>query len=221
PPGYDQAAHAGTLSFEMSIGRERLIVNCGAQACAAGTAAAQWAAVQRSTAAHSTAVIADTNSSALRSGGGISARRAAVTCRRDEEAGSIWLDASHDGYLPTFGLIHHRRLFLAAGGDDLRGEDRFTAESAAARPRDFALRFHLHPDVQAMVVHDGRSVVLKLPKGSGWRLRSAGATLTLEPSVYLGRPGLARRSQQIVLSGTTAGSETVVKWALQRMESAR
>ncbi|HMA15495.1 MAG: heparinase II/III family protein [Bacteroidota bacterium] len=221
PPGYDHAAHAGTLSFEMSVGRERLIVNCGAQACAAGGAAAEWRGVQRSTAAHSTAVLADTNSSALRPAGGIGARRAAVTCRRDEEDGSLWLDASHDGYLPTFGLIHHRRLFLAAGGDDLRGEDRISAETAAARPRDFALRFHLHPDVQAMAAHDGCSVVLRLPKGGGWRLRSAGAALALEPSVYLGQPGQTRRSQQIVLSGTTEGIETVVKWALQRMDSAR
>jgi len=30
PPGLDGDAHAGTLSFEMSHGRERLIVNCGA-----------------------------------------------------------------------------------------------------------------------------------------------------------------------------------------------
>ena len=30
PRGADRFAHAGTLSFEMSVGRERLIVNCGA-----------------------------------------------------------------------------------------------------------------------------------------------------------------------------------------------
>src|SRR3546814_19084616 len=91
--------------------------------------------------------------------GGIGARRAAVACRRDEAGGSIWLETSHDGYLPVFGLTHHRRLFLSASGDDLRGEDRFTAEtSGAARPGDVALRFHLHPDVQAMAAQDGRSV---------------------------------------------------------------
>src|SRR3546814_2687549 len=102
--------------------------------------------------------------------GGIGARRAAVACRRDEADGSIWLETSHDGYLPVFGLTHHRRLFLSASGDDLRGEDRFTAEtSGAARPCDVALRFHLHPEVQAMAAQDGRSVVLRLPKGSGWR----------------------------------------------------
>jgi len=63
--------------------------------------------------------------------------------------------------------------------------------------------------------------VLRLPKGGGWRFRSSGAALALEPSVYLGQPGQVRRSQQIVLGGTTEGKDMAVKWALQRMESAR
>lgn len=221
PPGYDHLAHAGTLSFEMSVGRERLIVNCGAQTAEGGSGAVEWRSAQRSTAAHSTATLADTNSSELRSEDGIGARRAAVTCRRDEDEGNVWLEASHDGYQPLFGRNHHRRLFLSASGDDLRGEDSFPAEAALARPCSFAVRFHLHPEVQAMAAQDGRSVVLRLPKGGGWRLRSAGGALALEPSVYLGQPGQIRRSQQIVLSGRAEAGETVVKWALQRMESAR
>jgi uncharacterized heparinase superfamily protein len=216
PPGYDRDAHAGTLSFEMSVGRDRLIVNCGAQ-----RGAGEWRAAQRSTAAHSAAILEDTNSSELQAEGGFGARRAAVTCRRDEDEGNIWLEASHDGYQPLYGVTHQRRLFLSANGEDLRGEDRFTGEAPSARPCAFALRFHLHPEVQAMAAQDGRSVVLRLPKGGGWRLRSAGAALALEPSVYLGQPGQIRRSQQIVLSGSLAESETVVKWALQRLESAR
>jgi uncharacterized heparinase superfamily protein len=226
PPGYDGRAHAGTLSFEMSVGRERLVVNCGAQSAAqtgtGGPGADEWRAAQRSTAAHSTATLADTNSSELRACGGVGKRRADVTCRRDEDQGNLWLEASHDGYQPLFGLTHHRRLFLSASGDDLRGEDRFAAPSTApARPCDFTVRFHLHPDVQAMAAQDGRSVVLRLPKSGGWRLRSAGAQLALEPSIYLGQPGHVRRSQQIVLSGRVETGETVVKWAVQRMESVR
>lgn len=221
PPGYDALAHAGTLSFEMSVGRERLVVNCGAQSAISGPGAEEWRAAQRSTAAHSTATLGDTNSSELRTRGGIGARRAEVTCRRDEDQGSLWLEASHEGYQPLFGLTHRRRLFLSASGDDLRGEDRFAGAAAPARPCDFAVRFHLHPDVQAMAAQDGRSVVLRLPKGGGWRLRSAGAELALEPTIYLGQPGQVRRSQQVVLSGRAETAETVVKWALQRMESAR
>ena len=30
PPGLDRYAHAGTLSMELSVGRDRMIVNCGA-----------------------------------------------------------------------------------------------------------------------------------------------------------------------------------------------
>ncbi|MGD1880365.1 MAG: heparinase II/III family protein [Kiloniellaceae bacterium] len=219
PPGYARLAHAGTLSFEMSVGRERLIVNCGAQTGGVGAGSREWGDAQRSTAAHSTATLADTNSSELLAEGGIGARRAAVTCRRDEDDGNIWLEASHDGYQPVFGLLHQRRLYLSASGEDLRGEDRFTG--TPAQPVAFALRFHLHPEVQAMAAQDGHSVVLRLPIGGGWRLRSAGAALALEPSVYLGQPGQLRRSQQIVLSGRAEGEETTVKWALQRLDSAR
>jgi len=229
-PGYDALAHAGTLSFEMSVGRERLIVNCGAQTLDGSDA--EWSSALRSTAAHSTVTLEDTNSSELYGQGGCGPRRADVTCRRDEDEGSIWLEASHDGYQPVFGVTHHRRLYLSASGDDLRGEDSFLrdgplrdgfgTQSAPNRTGPaFAARFHLHPAVKAMAAQDGRSVFLRLPKGGGWRLRSAGATLSLEPSIYLGQPGQVRRSQQIVLSGTLEGAETKIKWALQRVESSR
>ncbi len=225
-PGYDGAAHAGTLSFEMSVGRERLIVNCGAQA-----GSSSWQQAQRSTAAHSTLVLNETNSAALFAGGGLARRAETVTCRRDEDEGAVWLDLSHDGYLPLFGLTHHRRLYLSASGEDLRGEDRLCGETKGRKPLAFAIRFHLHPGVKAMTAQDGRSVVLRLPKGGGWRLRVAGAAAALEPSVYLGVPGQVRRCQQIVLSGITGERDSgasgwnpddlcVVKWALQRLGNA-
>ena len=47
--------HAGTLSFEMSVGKERLIVNCGATTFKGET----WQNVLRSTAAHSTVILDD------------------------------------------------------------------------------------------------------------------------------------------------------------------
>src|SRR3546814_16517236 len=70
-----------------------------------------------------------------------------------------------------------------------------------------------------MSAQDGRSVVLRLPTGSGWRMRSAGATLELEPSVYLGQPGQVRRSHQIVLTGRAESGYTAAKWQMPSMES--
>ena len=64
PPvaGLDRLAHAGTLSFELSVGRDRMIVNCGS----AMGSSPEWRDALRATAAHSTLVIGDTNSSELK-----------------------------------------------------------------------------------------------------------------------------------------------------------
>ncbi|MGH6947976.1 MAG: heparinase II/III domain-containing protein, partial [Kiloniellales bacterium] len=131
--------------------------------------------------------------------------------------GSSWLSMTHDGYLEPFGLLHRRRLYLAAAGDDLRGEDRLTPERHVVEPRAFVLRFHLHPSVRASLVENGAAILLRLPKGDGWRFQTRGATLALDDSLYLGAAGAARRSNQIVLSGESSSAGAEVKWALRRV----
>jgi len=207
PAGYDGHAHAGTLSFEMSVGRERLIVNCGAH-----HGRGDWWQAQRSTAAHSTLVVDDTNSSVFSPDRGLVRGPRAVTCRREESEGNVWLDMSHDGYQATFDLIHRRRLFLAAGGDDLRGEDRLVGGGK----RPFAIRFHLHPDVTASLAQNGQAVLLRLPSGAGWRLRATGAPVSLADGVYLGRRDEIRKTLQVVISGEKGEGDAVVKWAIAR-----
>jgi len=209
PPTQARDAHAGTLSFEMSLGRHRLIVNCGCS-----PAGHRWSRAYRATAAHSTLVVNDTNSSKISPDGALSRRPESVTCRREEADGSHWLDMSHDGYVPPFGLVHRRRLYLAAGGEDLRGEDCLLGPGEY----DFTIRFHLHPDARAALAQDGETVLLRAGRSGGWRFRVRGAGVALEPSVYLGRPGSVRRSQQIVLSGRTAAEETTVKWSLVKQD---
>ena len=206
PAGIDRRAHAGTLSMELSIGRERMIVNCGA----APASGAEWRDATRSTAAHSTLVIADTNSSELRENG-LGRRPEKVDAQRQEANGAHWLEATHDGYLKPFGAIHRRRLYVAESGEDVRGED--AVEAPSGQP--FAVRFHLHPSVTASVQQDGESVLLRLPGGSGWRLRAEGAGTALEESVYLGGAE-PRRSELVVLTGLADGPQQV-KWAITRV----
>ncbi len=134
-----------------------------------------------------------------------------VSCERAEHEGQQWISATHDGYRERFGLIYTRELFLAADGDDLRGEERLSGRPGA----DFAVRFHLHPSVQASLVDDETAALLRLPSGVRWRLRAAGAEMTLGESIYLGS-GEARKTQQVVLSGTAAPGGTAVRWALRR-----
>ena len=206
PARIDRYAHAGTLSFELSVGRDRMIVNCGA----APAAGPEWREATRATAAHSTLVIADTNSAELKPEG-LGRRPEHVEVQRQEAAGAHWLEASHDGYRKPFGAIHRRRLYVAESGEDIRGED----VVEAATPQPYVVRFHLHPTVDASLQQDGEAVLLRLPAGSGWRLRADGARLTLEESIYLGGPE-PRRSEQVVMTGAQDGPQTV-KWAITKV----
>ncbi|HUZ71346.1 MAG TPA: heparinase II/III family protein [Stellaceae bacterium] len=206
PPGYDDDAHAGMLAFEMSHARERIIVNCGDYR----GPSAEWRTAMRATAAHSTVVVSDTNAVEIGADGTIGDRPTSVPHQRAEDGGNLWVAATHDGYR-RFGLTHARRLFLAADGDDLRGEDSLTG----AAGRGFAIRFHLHPRAMAMFHPEGNAALIRLAGGSQWRLRAEGAVLSLAESVYMGE-GAPQKTQQIVLDGHVGSGGATVRWAIRR-----
>lgn len=201
-------SHAAPLSFELSIGRQRVFVNCGG-----AEKEGELSRLLRGGAAHNVLTVAETSALVLDAAGRVGQSAPVVTAIRSEASGSVWLEASQDGFRAPFGLMHHRRLYLDAAGDDIRGEDRLVGH-AEARP--FAIRFHLHPGVHASLTGDGKAVLLRLDGGAGYRFRAAGATMTLEESLYLGQGPVPRRTEQIVLSGVTEPEQTTVKWALRK-----
>jgi len=208
--GFDRDAHAGTLSFEMSVGAQALFVNCGA----APEDEPDWWRALRTTAAHTVLAVGDTNCCGLRDhsgGGGIDRPIGTVECDRGEIDGNVWISSSHDGYLDKFGLTYRRRLYVDQNGRDLRGEDILVGEQAC----EFAIRFHLHPKVTATLGHDGRTVALAVPGESLWRFR-IGIPVMLEDSVYWSPAEGPQPTRQIVAAGRTDGAITTVKWALQR-----
>jgi uncharacterized heparinase superfamily protein len=219
PPrhGLDAHAHAGTLAFEMSVDGDHLIVNCGAHPWSR-----EWQQVQRTSAAHSTLIVDNVNSSmllppkkAIGGGlkmGGIALKPDIVTSRREETNGQIWLDLSHNGYEEGFGLIHRRRLYLSANGEDFMGEDQLIGKGG----NSFALRFHLHPGVQVSITQNGQAALMKLAKGSFWRMRVQGGELALAESAAIGAGGKVRRTQQLVIMGAIESDRTEVKWLIQR-----
>ncbi|CAK0753993.1 Hepar_II_III_N domain-containing protein [Azospirillaceae bacterium] len=216
PSGSDQKCHAGVLSFEFSVGKERIIVNCGAHPAVGGP----WRAALAGTAAHSTLSVAETNSSEVLPDGGIGRRPGHVSCERQEANGAVMVVAVHNGYSPNFNLLHRRRLFLGDGGDDLRGEDALEPVlGAKLKSFPFALRFHLHPSVHPtidVVGHD-QIVRLELASGAMWGLRvSPGVRLEIAESIYFGTDDDPCPTTQIVVSGESSENGVSVKWALRR-----
>jgi uncharacterized heparinase superfamily protein len=208
PTSVGRNQHAGALSFEMSVGKHRLIVNCGAK----NSPNDPWRTALAATAAHSTLTVNDTSSAAFGLDGELRRGPDHVTCKRQDVEEGTLIEATHDGYINTFGLTHHRALFLASHGTDVRGEDRLVGTGG----EHFTIRFHLHPSVKASVLGDGHGVLLRLPGKDIWRLRTSGNDVRLEESIYLGRAGDVRRTEQIVISGPLSGNGALVKWALTR-----
>ena len=210
PPdtGMNKGSHAGALSFELSVGQERLIVNCGSRA----NLDDEWRWAGRATAAHSTVSVGDANSSALIKEGGVVAHPLTIECDRGERDGNIWLSTSHTGYHRAFGLTHRRRLYIDATGLDLRGEDTIVGDEV----HPFSARFHLHPDVSVSLLQNGNTALLRTGSGAAWYFRVNGGFLEVADSVYLGGRTMAKRSKQLVISGITTGAATTVKWALRR-----
>lgn len=140
-----------------------------------------------------------------------------VRCARHESDGATLLELSHDGWAPTTGLVHHRRLYLDRRLDELRAEDRLTPEPGAT-PGPVAVpwivRFHLEPGATASLARDHKSVLVRGAGGRGWWFRSDAPDVALEPSVCF-EDGLTRRTVQIVLRGAArTDAETRVRWKL-------
>jgi uncharacterized heparinase superfamily protein len=144
----------------------------------------------------------------------------AVGATRHEAEGALWLELAHDGWAPRFGLRHERRLYLDLQSNELRGEDRLVPLVAnhkdGRRFVTFTVRFHLDPQVSALIARDRKSVLLKVDgEDAGWWLRNDALEVTLEPALHLADGGRPRHTQQIVLRGQArldAGAR--VRWKL-------
>jgi len=234
PPGAHAAhAHASVLAFELSAPGGRIVTNCGWAADQPGA----WREAVRATAAHSALTLEETSSARLLQPGWrrqLLGPRVAwgpdhVKARRNEEDMGVWIEALHDGYREAFGLSVRRRLFLAADGGDLRGEDSLYRPVEDGPPEDperrlrYAIRFHLHPDVRASLSRDSMSALLVLGNGDGWRFRTDGGPVRLERSVYLAGGAPPKRSAQLVVAGEAepfgAGDRPPnrIRWAFQRL----
>lgn len=225
-------AHASTLAFELTSARNPLIVNCGSGA----PFGIEWRRAGRATPSHSTLSIDRVSSAKLTpsaDGEILSKGPKSVRVIQDRDAAGIRLTASHDGYVPAFGLSHVRKLNLRADGSGLSGEDTLAALSEGDRAAferymdqnalegvNYSIRFHLHPGVEASLDMGGNAVSLALKNGEIWVFRCTGQVeMRVEPSVFLEKGRLKpRASQQVVLSSRVMEYASQVSWNLAKAQ---
>ena len=172
----------------------------------------------RTTAAHSSLTVADTNSTAILADGSIGKGVADVVIDRSEENDFSRIDASHDGYVRSFGLLHRRSLVLGNDGKELRGTDRLSARTGrkSKAPVPFAIRFHLAAGIEPTVTADGMGAILRSPGAPPWNFRARDAAIAVEESLMVDGGGNPRRTMQLVVNGETAGGGAEVQWQFRR-----
>ncbi len=225
PPAmrHSALAHAGTLAFEFSSGDQRLVINCGS--CDDTKPLLREAG--RLTAAHSTLEIDDTSSATFADEHGLQAHLRhqilagpeKVDIERRDEAGDLFLGATHDGYARQFGLLHTRQLGLSRDGERLIAEDSLSLAPGARPAPDlpFRIRFHLHPSLKAQPADAGRAIRLETAHGEVWLFEASGAHLILEDSALIASRAGTRPTSQIVIHGKT-GVATRMPWSLTRLQ---
>ena len=123
PQRIAEQGSASTLAFELSDGAQRLVVNCGGPGPLPTDLHEELVQGLRTTAGHSTLILSDTNSTNILPDGSLGKGVEDVTIDRTEDNDASRLEASHDGYVRSFGLIHKRSLMLGNDGKELRGAD--------------------------------------------------------------------------------------------------
>lgn len=174
-PGH---AHADTLSFELSLYGQRVLVNSGTSCY--GTDAERQR--QRATAAHSTVEVDGEDSSEVWAGFRVArrARPGPVLIRRhsDSDGESLLVQCSHDGYRRLRGSPVHQRQWL------FTPQSLCVTDTLKGRFGEAVSRFHLHPDVRL-----GENQELLLAGGQQIRWSATGGQVRTVDSTWHPRFG--------------------------------
>jgi uncharacterized heparinase superfamily protein len=233
PPPRERYARIGcasTLAFELSDGPQRIIVNCGGAALAGGQVPARIGQGLRATAAFSTLVLDNANSTAVQLHGKLGKGVETVEFDRRQIArpgtrDTTRIEAAHDGYAGRFGLSHQRILMLSGDGTELLGEDILipTARNGKRGKIGFALRFHLGRGVEVQLAPDKRGASLLLPDGRLWQFRLGGdrggageITLHAEDSLWVDGDGRPHGTEQLVIEGLAQRSGGQFSWRFKK-----
>jgi len=198
-PGH---AHADTLSCELSLFGQRVLVNSGISKYGEDAERNR----QRSTAAHNTVEVDGESSSEVWAGFRVARRAYPLEVEYRETEDCIRLTAGHSGFRRLKGKVTHHRTWEASHSQ-LRVTDRL--EGQYERALGF---WHLHPNIDASM-RDKCTVDLALPSGQTVVLSIAGAELAIEDTTWHPGFGESVPNTRIVYEFSSPTVVTKVRWS--------
>lgn len=197
-PGH---AHADTLSFELSLFGQRVIVNSGTS-CYGISIERQR---QRGTAMHNTVVVDGQDSSEVWGGFRVARRARPLDLRSGEAANGVWVECAHDGYQRLPGRVTHRRRWTL-NPTSLRLTDRLDG-----RYRKASAQLHLHPTIRAGL-NSVRQGWLELPNSQYLHWSVEGGSARLAPSTWHPCFGVSEANVCLEISFNGPEVNILIQW---------
>lgn len=198
-PGH---AHADTLSCELSLFGQRVLVNSGISQY--GEDAERHR--QRSTAAHNTVEVNGHNSSEVWAGFRVARRAKPREVSLSDLSGEVELSASHDGYRRLPGKVVHKRVWHA------RAENLDVTDMLLGDFEEAVAHWHFHPDVAVESIAESRFRIV-LPEGQVVVFEIDGGFARLEGGVWHPGFGVSQKNQKLLVTVAGRKITTRICWS--------
>ncbi len=196
-PGH---AHADSLSFELAIKGQRVIVNSGTGEYGLSEERLR----QRSTSAHSTIELDGKSSSEVWSGFRVAQRARIAAVEIIEEDKKLEFAAVHDGYTRIKSKPLHKRNWK------LNDRSVEIIDEVSGSGNTVQLRYYLHPDIH-VDIHDD-SLILSRSSEKLVKIRTKQYVQVLD-ATYHNKFGSSRKNKCLLITGTTPFSSKVsISW---------
>jgi uncharacterized heparinase superfamily protein len=195
-PGH---AHADTLSFELSVLGQRVVVNGGTSRYGLGPERLR----ERRTAAHSTVEVSGQDSSEVWGGFRVARRAYPFDLQVQQEPDRLQVTCSHDGYTRLTGAPVHRREW------QMDERSLCVADTVRGGTHVAVARYILHPDVS--ITADGTNAwQVTLPAGQVMRVTVLAGQARMERAGYAPEFGTVLPTQCLTVALTQG--QAVVEW---------
>ena len=206
---------AGALSFEILSNGKKLICNCGYFQ----NHSHQLNELSKSSAAHSTLILDDrsscqfnkTENQSSKISHGLRILKKNIVFEKN-----YWkINASHDGYLKQYGIIHERELEFYPEQMKFIGHDKIISKNHIKNLK-FEIRFHLEPNIKIMKTQDNKSILIDLG-GEGRKFNCDNYNINVDNGLYFGRKNFFIENKNIIISGMTNKENQTIRWEITKL----
>ena len=202
--------HSSTLSFELSIGKEKIISNCGSLNQKNNKNLNYF----RYSAAHSTIILNNTNIFELTKNKSYKRIPKKIDFEKKESTDELFWKASHDGYLSNFKKIIKREIKINKINNFISGNDQIISFSLKKDRCIFNIRFHLTPLCKAVLTRGKMSAIIKTNESSF--IFKSNNEINIEESIFVDNLNKIVKTSQIVISGFCNNSKKNINWSLSK-----